>query len=79
MKPSIGEVWRYFLEQHIMKNENFFLFSRYLNRVARHPILREDPDFRQFLEADVVCLIWIGLHVAVYTVHVLQLLQSFLK
>ena len=30
------------------------VFSRYLNRVARHPVLREDPDFRQFLEADVV-------------------------
>ena len=30
------------------------VFSRYLNRVARHPILREDPDFRQFLETDVV-------------------------
>lgn len=32
------------------------LLFRYLNRVARHPILREDPDFRQFLEADVVCI-----------------------
>jgi len=30
------------------------VFSRYLNRVARHPILREDPDFILFLEADVV-------------------------
>ena len=30
------------------------VFFRYLNRVARHPILREDPDFRQFLEADSV-------------------------
>ena len=30
------------------------LLLRYLNRVARHPTLREDPDFRQFLEADVV-------------------------
>jgi len=33
-----------------------FLLFRYLNRVARHPTLREDPDFRQFLEADVVML-----------------------
>ncbi|KAK2555411.1 Sorting nexin-2 [Acropora cervicornis] len=28
--------------------------ERYLNRVARHPILREDPDFILFLEADVL-------------------------
>ncbi|KAM7426884.1 sorting nexin-2 [Porites harrisoni] len=35
-------------------NKRRAALERYLNRVARHPTLREDPDFRQFLEADVL-------------------------
>lgn len=27
--------------------------ERYLNRTANHPVLRMDPDFREFLEMDV--------------------------
>ncbi len=30
--------------------------ERYLNRTARHPKLREDPDFKEFLEAESVSL-----------------------
>ena len=30
------------------------LCFRYLNRTARHAKLREDPDFKQFLEAEMV-------------------------
>ncbi|XP_068722767.1 sorting nexin-2-like [Montipora capricornis] len=35
-------------------NKRRAALERYLNRVARHPILQEDPEFRQFLEADVL-------------------------
>ncbi|KAJ7388955.1 sorting nexin-2 [Desmophyllum pertusum] len=35
-------------------NKRRAALERYLNRVSKHPILREDPDFRQFLEADVL-------------------------
>ena len=29
-----------------------FVFSRYLNRTATHPVLQVDPDFREFLERE---------------------------
>ena len=37
--------------------------SRYLNRTARHPKLREDQDFKEFLEAETVRSIPPTLHV----------------
>lgn len=30
----------------------YLLIHRYLNRTASHPLLRMDPDFREFLERD---------------------------